>query len=249
VIGKLHILDLALLVLAGLLYWQLRREWIDSHARDRALLHSTLAAARVPGLAPLMNVDPVTAADFADVATKDLFSQDRNPNVIVDPPPPPPQKPQPPFPVAHGVMLWDGVPPTIVLSEKAGGPQKGYHPGDTVGPWKVVSIDNSYADFEWDGKEFRKRLDELIDRTPVAQATPGAGSVASVGAAASSSSPKSGAQTLSNASHSGPGQDVGGGIKTCYADDSSPDGTVVDGMKKVVNATPFGSVCHWEPAK
>ena len=119
--------------------------------------------------APLDKVNAVTAADFADVATKNLFSQDRNPNVIVDPPKPLPPKPQPPFPVAHGVMIWDGVPPTIVLSEKAGGPQKGYHPGDTIGPWTIVSVDSSYADFEWDGKDFKKRIDELIDRTPIAE--------------------------------------------------------------------------------
>ena len=55
--GKLRLLDLALLVVAGLLFWQLRREWIDSHARDLALLRSTLPAARVPGLTPLDKVD------------------------------------------------------------------------------------------------------------------------------------------------------------------------------------------------
>lgn len=241
--AKLRIVDLALLVAAGLLCWQLHREWIASHARDLALIHSTLAAARVPGLAPLMKVDPVTAADFADVATQDLFAPDRNPNVIVDPPPPPPEKPQPPFPVAHGVMLWDGVPPTIVLSEKAGGPQKGYHPGDMVGPWKIVSVDNSYADFEWDGKDFKKRLDELIDRTPIETAAP-----AAAAAARPPEPPKPASQTLSSSSHSGPGQDSGGGNKTCYADDASPSGTIVDGMKKVINRTPFGTVCHWEPA-
>lgn len=242
--AKLRILDLALLVAAGLLFWQLRREWNASHARDLALIHSTLAAARIPGLAPLMNVDPVTAADFAEIATKDLFAPDRNPNVIVDPPPPPPEKPQPPFPVAHGVMLWDGVPPTIVLSERAGGPQKGYHPGDMIGQWKIVSVDNSYADFEWDGKEFKKRLDELIDRTPIQAAAPAAAAATPPAAA-----PKPAAQKLSGGSHSGPGEDSGGGIKTCYADDPNPDGAIVDGMKKVVNTTPFGTVCHWEPAK
>lgn len=240
--GKLRLLDLALLVLAGLLYWHLRGEWIGAHARDLALLRSALPAARVPGLAPLDKVDAVTAADFADVATKDLFSKDRNPNVILDPPPPPPVKPQPPFPVAHGVMLWDGVPPTIVLSEKAGGPQKGYHPGDTIGPWTLVSVDSSYADFEWDGKEFKKRIDELIDRTAIAQAAPPP-------ASAAPAAPAPATQTLSNSSRSGPGQDVGAGLKACVPNDNSPDGTVVDGMKKVVTATPFGSNCRWEPNK
>ena len=240
--GKLRLLDLALLVLAGLLYWHLRGEWIDSHARDLALLNSSLPAARVAALAPLDKVAAVTAADYADVATQDLFSKDRNPNVIVDPLPPPPVKPQPPFPVAHGVMIWDGVPPTIVLSEKAGGPQKGYRPGDTIGPWTLVSVDSSYADFEWDGKEFKKRIDELIDRTPIAQATPPPAS------AAAPATPVA-AKTLSNASHAGPNFDLGAGFKSCYADDGSPEGTVVDGMKKMVTATPFGSNCRWEPAK
>ena len=186
----------------------------------------------------------LTAADFADVAMKNLFSKDRNPNVIVDPSAPAACKPQPPFPVAHGVMLWDGVPPTIVLSEKAGGPQKGYHPGDTIGPWKIVSVDNSYADFEWDGKEFKKRIDELIDRTPIAQAEPPAPASAPANAP-----PKPATQTLSNNSHSGPGSDTGSGYKACVAGDSSPNGTVVDGMKKVLTATPFGSGCTWEPVK
>jgi hypothetical protein len=235
-------LDLALLVLAGLLYWHLRGEWIGSHARDRALLNSSLPATRVPGLAPLDRVNGFTAADFADVATKDLFSKDRNPDVVVPPPPPPKEKPQPPFPVAHGVMLWDGFPPTIVLSEKAGGPQKGYHPGDSIGPWTVVSVDNSYADFEWDGKEFKKRIDELIDQTPLVQTPPPSASVA-----AKPAPPPT--QSLSTPAQSGPGAPTGGGFKACVPGDSSPNGTVVDGMKKVVTATPFGTGCTWEPAK
>ena len=238
--GKLRLLDLALLVVAGFLFWQLRREWIGSHARDLALLRSTLPASRVPGLAPLDKVDALTAAEYADVAMKDLFSQDRNPNPILDPPKPVPPKPQPPFPVAHGVMLWDGVPPTIVLSEKADGPQKGYHPGESIGPWTLVSVDQSYADFEWDGKEFKKRIDELIDRTPIAQLAPPANTPA----------PSSGAQTLSTPPQPGkPGQDVGGGYKACAPGDSAPNGTIADGMKKVVTATPFGSGCQWEPVK
>jgi len=240
---KLRLLDLALLVLAGLLYWHLRGQWIGSHARDLALLNSVPPAGRVPGLAPLDKVDAVTAAEFADVATKNLFSQDRNPNVIVDPPKPVPPKPQPPFPIAHGLMLWDGVPPTIVLSEKAGGPQKGYHPGDSVGPWKVVSVDSSYADFEWDGKEFKKRIDELIDRTPIAQAAPPPPNAAAPAQA------QPAVQTLVNSQSGKPGQDTGGGYKACSPGDSSPNGTVVDGMKKVVTATPFGSGCTWEPVK
>ncbi|MGA2211686.1 MAG: hypothetical protein ABSH31_00310 [Bryobacteraceae bacterium] len=241
--SKLRLLDLALLVLAGLLGWQVRREWIDSHARAQALLQGGLPPSKVPGLAPLDKVDPPTAAAYAEVATKNLFSADRNPNVIVDPPKPEPEKPPPPFPVAHGVMMWEGVPPTIVLSEKAGGPQKGYQAGQSIGQWKLLSVDNSYVDLEWDGKEFKKRIDELIVRTPIADDSEPAASK-SKGAR-----PKPAAPPPSSGSRSGPGVDVGGGLKGCVPGDASPDGTVVDGMKKVVTATPFGNGCRWEPAK
>lgn len=240
--SKLRLLDLALLVLAGLLAWQVRREWNDSHARVQALLHGSLAPSQVPGLTPLDKVDPLTAATYAEVATKDLFSPDRNPNVIVDPPKPVPEKPTPPFPVAHGVMLWGDFPPTIVLSEKAGGPQRGYKAGESIGQWKLVALDSSYVDLEWDGKEFKKRIDELIDRTPIAE-------VSKPAAAPKAAPPAPAAQTISTSSRSGPGIDVGGGLKGCVSGDTSPSGTVVDGMKKVITATPFGSGCRWEPAK
>jgi hypothetical protein len=240
-LSKLRLLDLALLVLAGLLGWQVRREWIDSHTRVQALLNGGLAPSQVPGLAALDKVDPLIAATYADVATKNLFSPDRNPNVIVDPPKPVPEKPTPPFPVAHGVMLWGDFPPTIVLSEKAGGPQRGYKAGESIGQWKLVSVDSSFVDLEWEGKEFKKRIDELIDRNPVAVSTPSP-------AASKAAPPAPAAQAIST-SRSGPGIDVGGGLKGCVSGDTSPSGTVVDGMKKVVTATPFGSGCRWEPAK
>jgi hypothetical protein len=105
-------------------------------------------------------------------------------------------------------------------------------------------VDNSYVDLEWNGKEFKKRIDELIDRNPVAEA---AASKPAAAAKATAHAPA--AQAISSSSRSGPGIDVGGGLKGCVPGDSSPDGTVVDGMKKIVTATPFGSGCRWEPTK
>jgi hypothetical protein len=210
------------------------------------LLHGGLPPSKVPGLTPLDRVDPLSAATYAEVAIKNLFSQDRNPNVIVDPPKPVPEKPTPPFPVAHGVMLWGDFPATIVLSEKAGGPQRGYRAGESIGEWKLVDVDNSFVDLEWDGKEFKKRIDELIDRTPIAEASepqPGGGKKNKAAQAAPA------AKTLSSESHSGPGVDIGAGMKACYADDASPEGAVVDGMKKVVTPTPFGKACRWEQSR
>lgn len=241
--GKLRILDLALLLVLLSLGWQLHRERGQARAREQALRDSVTPRSGVPGLPALAKVEPVTSAAYADIATKDLFSADRNPNVIVDPPKPVPEKPPPPFPVAHGVMLWEGVPPTVVLSERSGGEQRGYHPGEKIGQWTVVSVDNRYVDLEWEGKQFKKRIDELLDRTPIVAAAPPPPPVRG------SPPPPPPRPQPTPVAGSGPGADQGGGIKGCVAGDNSPSGTVADGMRKVVAATPFGSSCYWEQAK
>jgi hypothetical protein len=237
---KLRLLDLGLIAVLALLGYELRQERFRADAREQALRH---ASAKTPAgsLAPMPKIDPLTATSYADVAAKNLFSRDRNPNVILDPVIPPPEKPVPPFPVARGVMLWGGVPPTIVLSDKAGGQQKGYHPGEKIGEWKVVSIDNSYVIFEWNNKQFKKRIDDLLDRTPIVMAE--APAQAAAGPAAAKP-----IQSLS-ANASVQGADMGADMKACVAGDNTPAGTVVNGMKKVAGETPFGSACRWEKVK
>lgn len=42
---------------------------------------------------------------------------------------------------------------------------------------------------------------------------------------------------------------IGGGVKACVPGDDSPAGTVVDGYKKVIEATPFGTACRWIAVK
>jgi hypothetical protein len=238
---KLRLLDLGLIALLALLGIQLRHERIRAHAREQALLHTGAKSNAAGTLSPLPKVEPLTATSYAAVAAQNLFSKDRNPNVIIDPVAPPPEKPVPPFPLARGVMLWGGVPPTVVLSDKAGGQQRGYHPGEKIGEWKIASIDNSYVIFEWNGKQFKKRIDELLDRTPLtmAEAPPATGPAA----------PAKPAQALSANGTAGPGIDTGAGLKGCVAGDKSPSGTIVDGYKKVVSQTPFGASCQWEQAK
>jgi hypothetical protein len=237
---KLIALNLALLAALGALVFQVRREWHEARARERAFLASRITPTPAPPLAPLPKPAPLTAAAYAPVAEKNLFSKDRNANVILDPPVAPPPKPVPPFPAARGVMLWDGVPPTVVLSEKPGGAQHLYHPGDRIGPWGIVSVDSQYVVLDWDGKQFQKRLDELLDKTPiaVAEAQPQA-------AATPAPAPVQQLSTKTN----GPGIDIGAGLKSCVAGDTSPNGTVVDGMKKVITPNPFGQSCGWEPVK
>jgi hypothetical protein len=241
---KLILVDLVLLVLIGLLGSQLRREWRRENSREQTLYRYQVKQVAPPHLNALAKLNPFEAGAYASVAQNNLFSKDRNPNVILDPVEPPKPKPQPPYPVARGVMLWDGAPPTIVLSEKSGGAQKGYHPGDSIGEWKVVSIDNTHVVFGWDGKEYEKRIDELLDHTPIEMAAAAPAPVAPA--------PKSNTAALSPSSSakSGPGADVGGGYHACIPGDDAPAGTVVDGLKKVISQSPFsGSICRWESAK
>jgi hypothetical protein len=263
---KLRLLELALVGAIGVLSWQLRIELGQARAREQALVGSPIKPTSVPGLAPLPKFTPLTAIQYAEAAAKNLFSRDRNPNVILDPPPAQKEKPVPPFPAARGVMLWPGMPPTVVLSEKPGGVQKGYHPGEKIGDWKIVSVDNQNVGLEWDGKQFTKRLDELLDKTATIAEAPGppqapasAKPTAStlVSAATSNTSPsgsnanpgQAGSAALGSPAAAGPGIDTGGGFRACNAGDSTPAGAVVNGMRKAVVQTPFGSSCRWEPAK
>lgn len=239
---RLRLLDLGLLVVLALLSWQMRREWIWAHARTQKFLALRLQPVSVQPLTPLSKVAPLSALAYAQAVMQNLFSRDRNAQVIIDPVAPPPEPPVPPFPVARGVMLWDGVPPTVVLSERSGGEQKGYHPGDTIGEWKVVSVDSQYLVLGWNGKEFKKRLDELLDKTNLVADLPPA-------PAAAAPPPASASTNLSNNAKTGPGLPMGDNSRGCIPGDPAPSGTVVDGMRKVVTATPFGAGCQWVPAK
>ena len=94
--------------------------------------------------------------------------------------------------------------------------------------------------FEWNGEQVTRSLEDMREKSPaaVAQNTP----------------PPSAAPTVNTIetvkSAVGPGaRDEASGYKNCVATDNTPAGTVQDGFKKVVQTTPFGSACRWEPVK
>jgi hypothetical protein len=241
---SLVLMNLALLAAVCLIGWYLHNQWEQARRKESRVALAALPPVTIPKPPPLGKVAPLAAPAYADVAVKNLFSKDRNPNPIPDPPPPPPPpEPMPPLPSAHGVMLWDGVPPTVVLSEHGNAAQKGYHPGDTIGAFKIVSIDPKEIVFDWKGQQIRKKVEELMDRTPLVMADS-----SQPQAAAPAQAPAASTNLANNASN-GPGQDVGGGFHACVPGDNSPPGTVVDGLKKVVSPTPFGNACRWEAAK
>jgi hypothetical protein len=261
---NLLLLNLALLVLVCFLGWYVRKKWIESRDHEHKVLTAKVQPVPVVPPAPLKKVAPIEAPAYSVVVEKHLFSADRNPNPIIDPPlPPPPPPPMPPLPSAHGVMLWDGVPPTVVLSEKGRPGQKGYHPGDKIGQFTVVSVSNKEVVFDWDGKQVAARLDDMLTRglnsAPSAPDTPQRGTQPAgpqptpQGSGATATNLTQGVSLTGNdtaGSPKGPGAELPGqGINSCVAGDNTPPGTIVNGLQKKVDKTPFGVICRWEPAR
>jgi hypothetical protein len=235
---KLLLTNMILLALAVAGAVRLRREWIETRAREQAVLRKRIPPAAPPPMAALPAVAPVKAADYSDIAQKMLFSRDRNPVVVVEPPPKEKPIPMPALPLFHGVLnLGDG--PMAIMSEGPKGPHRDYQPGDKVGAFKLVAVNNEELVLEWEGQTITKRVDEILDRGPVAP--PAAGPAA---AAPAAPPPPPVAKAAA-----APGSDLSPGIKACQPGDTSPAGTVADGMRKVIKGTPFGSRCYWETDK
>ena len=127
--------------------------------------------------------------------------------------------------------------PSIILSEKAGAPQKIYRAGDHVGDFTLVSFDNNHIVLDWDGESVDRPINALMAKI---EGEPGG---AAKRATSAPPPPKPVATSL------GPGADLGAGYRACQPNDSNGSGAVVDGYRKVETATPFGKSCRWEVAK
>ncbi len=234
---KLLLVNLALAALSVAGGVHLRRAWIDARAREQAVLRKRIRPVPAPPVYTPPAAEPVKAAGYSDIAQKMLFSKDRNPVVVVAPPPPPKPVPMPPLPLFHGVLdVGDG--PIAIMSLGPKGPHRDYQPGDEVGPFKLVAVNNEELVLEWQGQTIKKKVDEFLDRSAAAAAAAGP-------AAANSAAPPPPVQKAS----AEPGGDLGAGIKACQPGDNSPAGTVADGMRKVLKVTPFGARCFWESEK
>jgi hypothetical protein len=171
-----------------------------------------------------------------------LFAKDRNPNVVIEQKAPPPKPVMPPLPFVYGVMDF-GNGPRVIMAEKSGAKQAGYFRGDKIGEFKLLDVNNTDILFEWNGERIIKHLSDLADKT--VQATTVAEAANAKPAAAAPAAP-----TVIAPVAAGPGTvEMAEGVKACVAGDNSPAGTVVNGMKKVVTQSPFGSQCRWEAVK
>ena len=242
---NLWLLDLTLLIAVVVTGMILRQRWTEMSLREEKLLKQVVAPAPPAPLPTIPSVSPVAAANYMEAVQMMLFARDRNPNVILDPPPPPPPPPQmPALPVSFGVIdLGDG--PRAILAEKPGAAHRSYRPGDKIGEFKVVAMNSREILFDWNGEPVKRSLEELAatKSTIPPESRPDTAPVAPP--------PQQQASSTTNLSGEakGPGTDLGNETRACTAGDTTPAGTVQDGLRKVVNKTPFGEVCRWEPAK
>jgi hypothetical protein len=239
---KLIALDLAL---AALLVWAgygLRGMWRAAKERESKELSRKTAAVAVPPLAPLPAPAPVVAGKYKTIADQFLWDRSRNADVPVEaPPPPPPEPPMPDLPVYHGIMnLGDG--PTAFLSATKTSPYEMIHPGENIGQFKLLSVNEKEIELQWHGKIIHKTAEELMDVSQTAAGSPPPG-----GDVRSAAPPAVAAVPQEPPSAKGPAEINQFGTASCQPNDTTPYGTVRDGMRKTQRVTPFATICIWEP--
>jgi hypothetical protein len=215
----------------------LRTRWRAEKSREALELHRPVAPIPAPPFTAAPVPPAATPANYAAIAQKDLFDRSRNPDVPVDPPPPPPPKPpMPPLPVFYGEMnIGDG--PTAILSINASSPQHSTHPGEMIGPFKLIDVTRDDLTLKWNGQLVRKSVDELTNRL--------AGPPVDASAGRTDAPPPVQARVEAQAAK-GPGETTPFG-KLCQQNDTTPFGTVQDGYRKTEISTPFGKTCLWDP--
>ena len=235
---KLWLLNFLLIAAVAAGGWQFSKEKEGMKARERSVLDRRVPIPPPPAMPPASAPPAVAASSYLEIAQKMLWSKDRNSQVIVDPPKPPdPPKPLPPLPGVYGVMQLDG--PIVMMSDKPGARQRGIRPGEKIGEFKLVAVNGEELVLAWENRTVKKNLHELIDRgdstTVVAAAVPAGGA------------PVPPAPVVAGKPE--PGVKLTEGVSNCNSNDPSPPGTVVNGMRKVVRQTPFGTSCIWEAVK
>jgi hypothetical protein len=233
---KLVALDLVLAALTAVLAFRVRDAWLEARKREQVALGRPLKQLPPPPYAPLEKPEAVQAAAYAAVAQEMLWSEDRNPAVVVVEA----VTPMPDLPAMYGVFNLSGDGFTAIMAVKAGGPHEVVKEGQKIGEFKLAALTAEQVTLEWRDKKVTRKIEELVDRSEKAQS-------AAQGPAAPRPEPGAPAPAVvsSTGSKQGPGAELGQGMKACVPGDTTPAGTVQDGYRKVVRATPFGQMCNW----
>lgn len=240
-------LNLLLLASIGAVIWQARVRWND--ARQERI--SALAAKPKPGSAPPLSAEPKPdaplATKYVDVAEKNLFSKDRNPTVVIEPPPVENPKIMPHLPIVYGVLGLPGG-TRALMAERADAPSKPVRAGDTIGEFKIASLDPQTVVFNWEGKDISRKIEDLMDRSSHGAQAGGAPAASPAANGPAAPPPPPSNPQPPAPSRPGFGAEVGSpghSERLCQPGDAAPAGAIVEGYRKVVVATPFGPTCRW----
>ena len=238
---KIIALNIVLVAVVAYAGYLLRNQVQAAKTRDLAMKNAPVKPPAPPPLAPIPPQQPVLATTYKDVAIKTLFHPSRDPSVPVEaPPPPPPPPPLPALPKYFGTMNLIGEP--IVLLAMGSGSSQGFKIGDQVGPFKLVDFNTVDITFEWNGQTVRRTLDQLQDRKLLASSDSGPSD-----GGRSVNAPPPTAVVQEMPSPKGPGEKWANGSAPCQPNDSTPTGTIQNGLRKVEIGTPFGKACRWDP--
>jgi hypothetical protein len=115
-------------------------------------------------------------------------------------------------------------------------------PGEPIGQFKLVSVNNDGLTFEWNGQKVDRTFDDLTDHAHAAAVMEEAAAARTAAAPPAAAAPQQPALV-------GPGDMTAFGFKTCNINDGLDAGTVKDGFRKTITSTPFGKTCTWDPLK
>ena len=239
---KLIALNLLLVASLGAIVWHARITADEAKKVRQGNVNVPVKPVPAPPLAPVPKPDAPAAAKYVEVADKNLFSKDRNATVIVEPVKVEAPKPMPALPFVYGVMgLPSGA--KAIMAEKSGAATRPVRAGDSIGEFKVVSLDTRDVVFDWDGKRIAKKIEDLVDRSATLSASAGQQSGAPSGpaAAAAPTPPVNSTPTSKDV-----GIELTPTTRGCKPGDTSPVGAVVDGYRKEGTPGPFGLMgCRW----
>jgi hypothetical protein len=228
--------DLLVVLALGATVRQGRVSWHEAQTKRGRFLSVEVAQFGAPPPAPMPRPEAATAVEYVDIATMDLFSQDRSPNVIIDRPKAEEPKKMPPLPIFFGVLgLPSGT--KALMAEKAGLPSVSVRTGDAVGEFRIASLDTQNVTFAWEGNMISRSINDMINQSNegVPTSVQSARMPSSLMVAPSSPPPDESPSERSQL--------------PCVSGDNSPVGTVAGRYKKSLERTTRGAVCSWERVK
>jgi hypothetical protein len=227
------LLNLVLCITASLLAFQLRKQWQTFYASHNAARIQPQSAqpTQYPGAVSKL----LTPPNYSAIVDKHLFNLERNNVVPVDPPPPSEPKVVAPKPILMGTMGLAGSTYALMVSG-AGGDSKLYRRlrvGEQLDGYTLVKVLHDKVVMSAEGTELDVRIaDQPKPRSQAAPDVTASGTGNRVSAVGTSGNPNP-AQVDSPQT---PAPDA-------------PDGTVFNGRRKRIVASPFGPTIVWEDVK